>query len=440
MKFDSLIIGGGLAGLVCGIRCAEAGLKTAIISRGESGLAFSSGTIDVLGADQARQTVDNPFAAIKQLVNEQADHPYAKVGTAKTEQALDWFRKLTETMGLPYQPLADRQNHQRFTALGALRPTYLAPASMSRLPVDKAPGELKRIVTVNFAGFRDFQPELAAGNIKRHPDFAHVDVASVTITLPGHILAGRDTNTMRSVELSRSLDNDKAIALLAGRLKSAVGQADLVLIPGVLSLDHGVERIQQLADLSGYNLCELATLPPSLPGLRLANRLQRQFTRLGGMIMQGDEVTGGEFVDGRLHSIKTHSNQMALTADHVILASGSFMSGGLKADRSRIFEPLFGLEVNTSSGRTEWANETFLNGRAHAFARFGVVTDELMRPKKDSKTIENMYCAGSVLGHAEPVEEASSGGIAIATGWAVAEQILSHKESQKKVRESSNVN
>ena len=165
-------------------------------------------------------------------------------------------------------------------------------------------------------------------------------------------------------------------------MKSAVGQADLVLIPGVLSLDHGVERIQQLADLSGYNLCELATLPPSLPGLRLANRLQRQFTRLGGMIMHGDEVTGGEFVDGRLHSIKTHSNQMALSADHMILASGSFMSGGLKADRTHIFEPLFGLDVNTKTGRTEWANKTFLNGKAHAFARFGVVTDELMRAKK----------------------------------------------------------
>lgn len=437
MKFDSLIIGGGLAGLVCGIRCAEAGLKTAIISRGESGLAFSSGTIDVFGINKSRQSVDNPFVAIEQLIQTQPEHPYAKAGIERTEQALSWFQQLTEVMELPYQPLAKNVNHQRFSALGALRPTYLAPASMSRLPVDKAAGDLKRIVTINFAGFRDFQPELAAGNIKRHPDFAHVEVASVTITLPNHILAGRDTSTMRSVELSRSLDNDKSMALLAGRLKGAVGQADLVLVPGVLSLDHGVERVQQLADLSGYDICELATLPPSLPGLRLANRLQRQFTRLGGMIMQGDEVTGGEYMDGRLCSIKTHSNQMKLTADHVILASGSFMSGGLKADRTSIFEPLFGLEVNTSSGRTEWANPTFLNGKAHAFARFGVVTDELMRPKKDNKTIENVYCIGSVLGHAEPVEEASSGGIAIATGWTVAEQILLQKKTQI---ENRNVN
>ena len=148
--------------------------------------------------------MDNPFAAIEQLIMKQADHPYAKVGITKTEQALDWFQQLTEAMELPYLPLANKVNHQRFTALGALRPTYLAPASMSRLPVDKAAGDIKRIVTVNFAGFRDFQPELAAGNIKRHPDFANADVASVTITLPSHILAGRDTNAMRSVELSRS--------------------------------------------------------------------------------------------------------------------------------------------------------------------------------------------------------------------------------------------
>ena len=34
MKFDTLIIGGGLAGLTCGIRCAQAGLKTGIIAKG----------------------------------------------------------------------------------------------------------------------------------------------------------------------------------------------------------------------------------------------------------------------------------------------------------------------------------------------------------------------------------------------------------------------
>ncbi|MRI32711.1 anaerobic glycerol-3-phosphate dehydrogenase subunit B [Endozoicomonas sp. OPT23] len=433
MKFDSLIIGGGLAGLVCGIRCAQAGLKTGIISRGESGLAFSSGTIDLMGTGQNRESLIDPFKGIEWMLLKNPEHPYGKVGLDNIHQAMSWFQTLSREIELPYAPIAEGKNQHRITALGALRPTYLSPASMVHMPIEGKQTGFHRVAVVNIEGFRDFQPELARHNLRCLAEFQGVEVVSATIKLPSEALGNRDPGTMRSVELSRQLDSDRAISILAEKLKAAIGHADLVLLPSVLSLSNGSERLAQLSELSGYKISELATLPPSLPGLRLSERLQQRFHRLGGLMMSGDKADKGIIEQGKVQSISTHgNNQMALIADHIILASGSFMSGGLVADRNRIRESIFGLDVNTDSDRPQWANQKFLNGKAHAFTGFGVVVDQYMRPRKDNETVENLYCIGSVLGHAQPVEEGSAGGIAISTGWAAAERIIQKAAIQQK--------
>ena len=67
MIYDCVIIGGGLAGLTCGIKCAKEGLHTVIISGGMNSLHFSSGSIDLAGNTEKGAIVKKPFEYKKEL-------------------------------------------------------------------------------------------------------------------------------------------------------------------------------------------------------------------------------------------------------------------------------------------------------------------------------------------------------------------------------------
>ena len=86
MKFDTIIIGGGLSGLISGIYLSQRGQRCVIISSGQSALHFSSGSFDLLNNLPDGTSVQKPLDAISELVKQAPTHPYAKLGENKFKE------------------------------------------------------------------------------------------------------------------------------------------------------------------------------------------------------------------------------------------------------------------------------------------------------------------------------------------------------------------
>ena len=122
-----------------------------------------------------------------------------------------------------------------------------------------------------------------------------------------------------------------------------------------------------------------------------------EFRRLGGEIFQGDSVLRGRFDrDGRLLRVETRNHgDSAFEADEFYLSTGSFFSGGLVADISHIFEPIFHLDVEADPLRSQWVNPDFFGPQP--FMKYGVKVDCLGRALKGGKPIANLHPIGSIV-------------------------------------------
>ena len=66
MRMDTVIIGGGLSGLTCGIALAKRGQRDTIVASGQSTLLFNGGSMELLGYIDGKP-VNAPLEAINSL-------------------------------------------------------------------------------------------------------------------------------------------------------------------------------------------------------------------------------------------------------------------------------------------------------------------------------------------------------------------------------------
>ena len=137
MRFDTILIGGGLASLVCGIKLQRAGQKCLIVSAGQNALHFSSGTFGLLGRLPDGTAVSNPLEELGKL---HGTHPYSKIGPVKVSEYAAEVKDFFNSCGVRLHGVAAQEgsevspNGYRLTPMGVLQPSWLAMEDVTLLP------------------------------------------------------------------------------------------------------------------------------------------------------------------------------------------------------------------------------------------------------------------------------------------------------------------
>jgi len=412
MKFDNIIIGGGLSGLTCGIKLAEQGRKCAIVSSGQSAIHFFSGSFDLLSHINGQEIV-NPLEAIKSLPE---THPYQRLGIENITELADEAPKLLSRAGLKFSGQSN-QNHYVLTPMGIMKPTWLTLDDFTRFK-DKKAFPWKQALILNFTGFLDFHMLFIKDGLTKFGIQAKVK----NIAMKQFEAIRRNPSEMRSTNIAKVFDKGDAINEFADKVNELNAETEVVILPAVFGLFN--DRVQEVLKCKvNKPVILIPAIPPSVPGIRSQILLKKRFQELGGTYFLGDNVEEGTFKDNRLVNIKTNNHgDIKLEAEEFILASGSFFSKGIVANPEKLHEPIFGLDINGDSDRAQWFDKNVFNEQP--FMRYGVKADSDFRASINGQPIENLYVAGSVLSGANSLKEGSGAGISILTSLFVAEQLL----------------
>ena len=419
IREDVLVVGGGIAGATAALAAAESGATVRLLSHKKSTLRQASGLVDVLGAvggdgstggdgsaAGGPKLIADPFEALDRLPD---SHPYRVVGADAIRDGLGLF---DEAVGDAYAGEHTDRNALVLTHGGTIKPT-------ARYPESVAPGlasSEEDTLLVGFAGLTDFDAPTAAAHLEATDVPFAVDGATVTFPV-------KFRDDALTTRFAKALDTDESSARkrLADAVRDAAADLDdyeRVGFPAMLGDDAGREVRAELADRLGATVFQIPTGPPSLLGMQLEDLLLDALDDAGVRLASGNPAVGYEASDGRVESVLVdrRGREVPYAAEEFVLATGGLVGKGIDSDREAVTEPIFDCHVPHPTDRYDWSEPEAFGD--HAFARFGVVPDDDLRPTDGSGATEfgNLRAAGGVLGGADTAREKSAAGVSLATG------------------------
>lgn len=387
IEYDVIVIGAGVAGLTAGSHLAKQGLKVALVTAGEPTACLSTGCIDVCSQD------DDPCQGITNLPE---NHPFHLIDTKTIHQALSDFQRIMADGKMPYTGSLEK-NRRVLSAIGTFKTTCLVPVTMQVSPKN----ENEKLHIITFAGLKDFYPGYIISRFKNATSSTYNASASTTM--------GIATN----------FEDDTFLEAFILWLKKQDIREDKIAVPAVLGLESAAAILQKIEYQLERPVFEIPTIPPSMPGRRLFAILKNHFCQQGGMIYWSWPVIGIERTGRQIEAVTSPSpgRPSSLNAKAFILASGSFVGGGLYANRETIEEKVFHLPVFEPGKWDDWFDQDYFSAR-HGIGQAGIAVDSTFRPV--DCPWDNVFVCGAILAHTEALKNGCGHGFAIATGQAAA--------------------
>lgn len=292
-SFDVVIVGSGLAGFTAAALAAEQEQRVAVVSSGTGSCALRSCCVEVREASMLSEEPD--LAA-----------------------AFAFFRTLAQAAGTALVGSLEQTFHLP-TLLGSFQPMHIAPL----LVANARPESAERTRVIGLRGLTGFDAEFLAARFNQQATIHGWATRYDPHTVELSPALGRPLTTLR---VAQAFDRNAAFrAELAAALAAARGNAERILLPAVLGIEAADPVRAVFASAVGCPLGELPTLPPSIPGLRLAHHLEAHLRARGVAFFPGYPVERLEIERGICTGVQIASPGRAfhLAAQCVVLATSA---------------------------------------------------------------------------------------------------------------------
>ncbi len=298
--FDVLVIGEGLAGVTAAATAASQGARVTLASTGPGRFVLATACLDLNGI---------AYGESGSLSCDPQD----------VEEAVSFFADFSTRAGCAYEGGVE-ERRMLPTVMGTFQTVSLAPRSIWQ----GDPRSMTKAVIVGIEGLSSFDADFVAERLFFHTQQMGLNSSyrSATIKPPEDV-----PHPLTTVEIGTRWDRDSAYReAFTAKLKSVVSDAELMILPGVLGVKSDDSDFTHLEEKLGCAICELPTVPPSVPGLRLLQLFNRHLARSGVEVCTGFSVQklclDGNRCTGAYLDVPGKPRFMR--ADAVVLATGHF--------------------------------------------------------------------------------------------------------------------